>query len=266
MRDVLTEITGQLFRLAKSGSQGGSDVRTIEQNTFRIGLEGKRYGAKTPLSLHHLKNKVVDAALQPDPVDLWILAASREITATDIEALRDTGMRLGVAVLVLDWPDHREVLPDLAVLCLEAPAALKRHLGGDRALARSYTLLGFCDQTPIFEAIWSEFETRRPRASWLEQVFATSNEAYRRNKWAREWFDRYLRATDGTSAFAAYELVLRTVVGRASARRRNSHGLRLQFGIAFRQGLSRCSWLRAQSIATSTGCGRPSPEKRRVLP
>ncbi|MER9518920.1 hypothetical protein NKI44_16460 [Mesorhizobium sp. M0614] len=134
MRDVLSETTGQLFRLAKSGPQAGSDVRTIEHNTFRVGLEAKRYGAKTRLSLDQMKAKVVDSALQSDPVDLWILAASREIPVTDIEALRDIGNRLGVAVLVLDWPSHKDSLPDLAVLCLEAPVAMASHFGNDRSL------------------------------------------------------------------------------------------------------------------------------------
>src|SRR5689334_22763214 len=70
IRDVMTEITGQAFRIAKPGPQGGSDVRSEPSNVFRIGLEAKRYGEKTTLALDQLQAKVVDAALQSDPVDL----------------------------------------------------------------------------------------------------------------------------------------------------------------------------------------------------
>jgi hypothetical protein len=134
MRDVLTEITGQLFRLAKSGPQGGSDVRTIGQNTVRIGLEGKRYGADTTLRLDELQAKVVDAAKQQDPLDLWMLAVTREITATNVEVLEQTGRDHGITVMVLDWPSRSGVLPDLAVICVEAPHALKSHLAYDATL------------------------------------------------------------------------------------------------------------------------------------
>jgi hypothetical protein len=134
MRDVLTELTGQSYRLAKSGPQGGSDVRTIPTNSIRIGLEAKRYGATTTLALDALLAKVVDAANQPDPVDLWILAATREITVTDSEALAAIGSKQGLTMLVLDWPQDG-FLPDLAVLCALAPAALARYLGTSAALA-----------------------------------------------------------------------------------------------------------------------------------
>lgn len=134
MRDALTEITGQVFRLAKPGPQGGSDVRTVGHNVMRIGLEGKRYGADTTLRLDELQAKVVDAAKQESPVDVWILAATREISATDIEGLEQIGRDHGITVLTLDWPARSEVLPDLAVICAEAPHALASHLGKDADL------------------------------------------------------------------------------------------------------------------------------------
>ena len=135
MRDVLSEITGQLFRLAKSGPQGGSDVRTIGHNTIHIGLEGKRYGAGTTLRLDELQAKVVDAAKQQDPVDLWVLAATREITATDVEGLEQTGRDHGITVLVLDWPSRSGALPDLVAMCLEAPHAVQSHFQPDKKLS-----------------------------------------------------------------------------------------------------------------------------------
>src|SRR5438067_2433308 len=115
MRDVLTEVTGQSYRLAKSGQQGGSGVRTIPANSIRIGLEAKRYGETTILARDALLAKVVDAANQADPVDLWILAATRELPVDDTEALVAIGMNQGITVLVLDWPPQNGFLPELAV-------------------------------------------------------------------------------------------------------------------------------------------------------
>lgn len=135
MRDVLTELTGQSYRLAKSGPQGGSDVRAIPTNSIRIGLEAKKYGATTTLGLDALSAKVVDTASQTDPVDLWILAATREITVTDVEALAAIGRKHGITVLVWDWPPQEGFLPDLAALCTLAPVTLERHLGSSAPLS-----------------------------------------------------------------------------------------------------------------------------------
>ncbi|MER9650056.1 hypothetical protein [Mesorhizobium sp. M0199] len=137
MRDVLSEITGELFRLAKSGPQGGSDVRAINSNTIKIGLEGKRYAENTRLGLDELQAKLIDAAKQEDPVDLWVLAATREISASDHEQLSKLGISHGISVLLLDWPVAAGVLPDLAVLCAEAPQAVEAHIGSDISIASS---------------------------------------------------------------------------------------------------------------------------------
>lgn len=137
MRDVLSEVTGELFRLAKSGPQGGSDVRAVNSNTIKIGLEGKRYGENTRLGLDELQAKLIDAAMQEDPVDLWVLAATREISASDYEQLSKSGISHGISILLLDWPVEAGVLPDLAVLCAEAPQAMEAHIGSDISIANS---------------------------------------------------------------------------------------------------------------------------------
>ncbi|MDX8508622.1 hypothetical protein [Mesorhizobium captivum] len=133
----MSEITGQLFRLAKSGPQGGSDVRAVGSNTIKIGLEGKRYAEKTHLGLDELRAKLFDAAVQDDPVDLWILATTREISASDHEQLSKSSVSQGIAALVLDWPAGQGVLPDLAVLCAEAPNAIAAYIGTDAVITTS---------------------------------------------------------------------------------------------------------------------------------
>lgn len=127
MRDCLEALTGQRYRLAKSGVQGGSDVRST--NHLSIGLEAKRYGQATTLSTDALRAKVADAAAQAHPVDVWILAATREIAIQDIEALKAQGEHEGIAVEIFDWPEGPNSLPRLAVLCAAARNATVQHLG-----------------------------------------------------------------------------------------------------------------------------------------
>ena len=117
LADALTEFTGQPFYLAKSGHQEGSDVRSAPYNLFRIGLEAKRYQPSSPLPLDALLHKITDAASARQPVDLWILAATRSISASDREQLHLHGERCGIGVLVLDWPPEPTRLCDLAVIC-----------------------------------------------------------------------------------------------------------------------------------------------------
>ena len=117
LADAFTEFTGQPFYVAKSGHQEGSDVRSAPYNLFRIGLEAKRYQPSSQLSLDALLHKITDAAAARQPVDLWILAATRSISASDRERLHSHGERCGIGVLVLDWPDEPTRLCDLAVIC-----------------------------------------------------------------------------------------------------------------------------------------------------
>ena len=117
LADALTEFTGQPFYVAKSGHQEGSDVRSAPYNLFRIGLEAKRYQPSSSLPLDALLHKITDAAAARQPVDLWILAATRSISASDREQLHFHGEACGIGVLVLDWPNEATRLCDLAVIC-----------------------------------------------------------------------------------------------------------------------------------------------------
>lgn len=128
LRDILVEVTGMRFGLAKSGPQGGSDVRSVGVNSVELALEAKRYKAGTRLPLDQLKAKLLETWQSEQGADVWILAATREITATDREELVRTGRDLGITALILDWPVSKNTLPDLAVLCSEAKSSLRQHL------------------------------------------------------------------------------------------------------------------------------------------
>lgn len=128
LRDAMAEVTCMGFHLSKSGPQGGADVRTDPSNGVQIGLEAKRYRQSTRLPLDQLKAKIIDAADQPKPPDVWVLAASRSISGTDREVLMGVADKQGLGLLVLDWPGGVGRLPDLAVLLAAAPGALATHL------------------------------------------------------------------------------------------------------------------------------------------
>src|SRR5689334_6361758 len=84
---ALTELTGLLFRLAKSGSQFGRDAST-SSGPFSIAMEAKRYA--TDLSLEDLAGKAVLAAhALEDDVDLWVLAATTEVAEGTVRGLKE---------------------------------------------------------------------------------------------------------------------------------------------------------------------------------
>ncbi len=148
MRDVLIELTDQPFFLAKSGPQGGSDVRSLPANFIRIGLEAKRYKRATALPLDQLKAKIVEAAHEVEPVDLWILAATREISVTDREGLRDVADRHGMKAIIWDWPCNGSVPPSLALALAAAPNAVSNYLGADATLQKA---LRYIAESPDYD-------------------------------------------------------------------------------------------------------------------
>ncbi len=101
---VLGDLTGQSFRLAKSGSQRGRDGDSAFDGGATY-FEGKRY--KTDLAaseiaakLYHLGN---DDAGQ---VDLWILGATCEIASQTQTDMRTAYANLGIGFVLLDWNEN----------------------------------------------------------------------------------------------------------------------------------------------------------------
>jgi hypothetical protein len=128
VRDVLSEVTGQRFRIAKSGPQGGVDVLSDPNETsLKIGVEGKRYKPETKLSLDALKSKLHDAIDTYTDLDLWILAATKAIASNDAQGLVRIGEKYGISVVIFDWDESESRLPQLAVLCACAPIAIQSH-------------------------------------------------------------------------------------------------------------------------------------------
>ena len=125
---VLREITGQPFHVVKSGTQGGSDVRSEPCNLLRVSLEAKQYATKTHLSLDALLYKLTETSTANLPADMWILATTRPIDSSYREKLQAYGDTLGIGVVVWDWPGRTDVLCDLAAVCGSAPEACRTHM------------------------------------------------------------------------------------------------------------------------------------------
>lgn len=141
MASVSTEFTGQAFHVAKSGPQGGSDVRSAPHNLLKVGLEAKRYKPGTKLPLDTLLHKITEASTAHIPVDLWILATTRPIDITYREALHDHGEQCGVGVIVFDCPGNTDQLFDLAVICASARDVCLKFLNPTEELTNALNLI-----------------------------------------------------------------------------------------------------------------------------
>ena len=141
MASILSELTDQAFYVAKSGPQGGSDVRSEPHNLLKVGLEAKRYQPRTNLSLDALLYKITEASTANIAVDLWILVATRAIDITYREALHEHGEKCGIGVIVFDWPGNTDQLYDLAVICASAPNSCHRILNPTKKLTHALDVI-----------------------------------------------------------------------------------------------------------------------------
>lgn len=115
---ALAEMTGLVFRLAKSGAQFGRDAST-ETFPFAIAMEAKRY--QDALSLEDLAGKALLAGhYLENKVDLWVLGTTSMVGDETVGKLREILENHGMSLLVLDWTPHP--LPPLALLLASARA------------------------------------------------------------------------------------------------------------------------------------------------
>lgn len=113
---ILGEVTGQSFRLAKSGTQRGRDGDSAFDGGTTY-FECKRY--KDGLSKDDISTKLFDIANDDAGlVDLWILGATCEVASQTVEDARKFAAKLGFGVVVLDWSNN-----DLGSLLVAAVAA-----------------------------------------------------------------------------------------------------------------------------------------------
>lgn len=101
---VLSEICGQPFRLASSGSQRGRDGNSAFDDGATY-FEAKLYEGKVEATA--VAKKLVELDLDDEgQVDTWALCATSAISTQLEEQCRKSLAKNGIGCLILDWPDH----------------------------------------------------------------------------------------------------------------------------------------------------------------
>lgn len=187
---ALAWFTGYTFRLARSGSQFGRDAATPNA-PFAIAMEAKRYRDSVPLQELVGKSTLASFALA-DGIDLWVLAATVEISEPTERQLEDILDQNGISLLTLDWADAG--LPPLAVLLAavrtEVVGWAKPYLKPTQLTALA-TGLDHVAADPTFDAHLQELEGklsprllgldafRHKSGEWFEQTFGSRRLAQR---------------------------------------------------------------------------------------
>lgn len=113
---ILGELTGQAFRLAKSGTQHGRDGDSAFDGGATY-FEGKRY--KDGLSKDDISVKLFDVVNDDvSLVDVWILGATCEVASQTVEAAQKFAIKHGFGIAILDWSNN-----DLGALLVAAVVA-----------------------------------------------------------------------------------------------------------------------------------------------
>jgi hypothetical protein len=119
---ALSEVCGQPFRVASSGSQRGRDGDSAfdEGATY---FEAKLYEDSVPLAA--VSGKIVDLANDDKgQVDTWILCATSSVNSQHADKYRGSLAAIGIGCLILDWSPG--TLPPLAVLLAMAASRVER--------------------------------------------------------------------------------------------------------------------------------------------
>lgn len=187
---ALAWFTGYTFRLARSGYQFGRDAATPNA-PFAIAMEAKRYRDSVPLQELVGKSTLASFALA-DGIDVWVLAATVEISEPTERQLEDILDQNGISLLTLDWTDAG--LPPLAVLLAavrtEAVDWAKPYLEPSQ-LAALATGLDRVASDPTFDAHLKELKGklspgilgldafRWKGGEWFEKTFGSRRHAQR---------------------------------------------------------------------------------------
>lgn len=187
---VLGKISGQDFRLAKSGLQNGKDGATSATAGSHISFEGKRYDTK--INDNDVLTKIARIIGSSAPPDVWVLGATVEASTQLLDPMLSAAAKSGIGTLVLDWPSASAV-PPLAAACAlahhETSAFLRDHVSDAACVQRAETALGAIRDTEAFRASADALvralqepslghaNARTANAKWLETAFADRTRA-----------------------------------------------------------------------------------------
>jgi hypothetical protein len=237
---VLTHLTGQTFRLASSGAQGGEDGSAGPELAF----EGKLY--KGAVGRNDVLSKVTSLIARAEPPELWILGATVAANTQVLGEVRAATAKNGIATMILDWAKTAPI-PPLAVLCALAKdvtaAFLADHVADPALVTKAAAALSALHTSPKLEPAatnLSEDPVRQARAlmclafgapspfaeaqierfgqmqGFLGGVAETAREAYERNIWSRHWRSVMIAAETPEQYWRASVLLERIVDGRCA--------------------------------------------------
>jgi hypothetical protein len=225
---ALAEFTGYTFRLARSGSQFGRDAATPHA-TFSIAMEAKRYGKSVPLQELVGKASLAAFALA-EGVDVWVLAATVEVSEPTQRQLAELLEEGGIALLTLDWTDAS--LPPLAVLLASTMAQVlpwaQTRLTAPKLAALRAGLEDVASD-PAFETQRRALEQklspasvglgafRARNAEWLETRFGSRRQAQRD-------FSQFLAPLEAPQLSAERPTVTSALESAAQGARRDPNG------------------------------------------
>ena len=126
IREILENWTGQKLRLARSGSQSGKDISSDSSSELMIAAEMKRYDQDSSLSLRSLLGGFAEAIQALPDLDLWVLAATKEIGDKESDGLKKQAEQVGIEILLLDSRVGRNGYLD--AFCAKYPDLLKAFL------------------------------------------------------------------------------------------------------------------------------------------
>jgi hypothetical protein len=190
---VLEQIAGQPFRLARSGLQAGRDGDTLN-TTSHLSYECKLY--TTSLNNTDVQAKITQLIGSVNPPDVWVLAATVEAGGQLVGTVEAAASRVGLGVLVLDWP-ATSAYPPLAVALAMAAETTADFFGANISdaahVARARLALDALRASPDFE-IHAQTITSELRASSLGMANARAGN--------REWLsDKFSDRAKARAAF-----------------------------------------------------------------
>ncbi|MQU62306.1 hypothetical protein GHO25_04080 [Pseudomonas sp. FSL R10-1350] len=124
---LISSLTGVGIAVAKTGFQHGGDAGPSGRQGRRFRIETKRYADSTSLSDRELLGEVDDALTIDPALEIWILAATREVPEQLELKLMRKADETGVPIIIIDWKSNS--VPALAALCSSSPSIVRDLVG-----------------------------------------------------------------------------------------------------------------------------------------
>ena len=125
--ELLGNLLETTFAVARSGFQHGSDMSTAGRNGRDVRVECKRYRPTTPQKDRELQGEIDEVIADKPSLEVWVLAATNQVTAQTENALQKKADLYGLPILVIDWKATGS--PSLAALLAYDPIVTGKYFG-----------------------------------------------------------------------------------------------------------------------------------------